>query len=148
MWQLAYISGSNIYSRTVLEACLERLSQSGSIKATSAADEVNRKQAIDMAKASADTYVVWFELELDHAYDDRSGIGAVPPQYLNVRFEVYTPSTGKAKASGIIYQRPHGPGGIPLPGPGTSGSAMYSLGYAGRELADRLFDTLNVARPR
>jgi hypothetical protein len=147
VWHLANFSSSTIYSRTVQEACLERLSQSGSIRATTAADELNRKQAIDMAKGSADTYVVWFELEVDASYTDRSGIGAVPPQYLTVRFEVYTPTTGKTKTSGHIYQRPQGPGGLPLPGPGTSGSAIYSLGYSGREMADRVFDTLGVARP-
>jgi hypothetical protein len=147
LWHLNYIGSSTIYSRTVLEACLERLSQSGSVNASTAADEMNRKQAIDMAKASADTYVLWFELEPEAGYDDRSGIGSVPPQYLNVRFEVYTPTTGKTKTSGYVYQRPRGPGGILLPGPGTSGSAIYSLGYAGRELADRLLDSLNLARP-
>ena len=147
VWHLSYISSSTIYSRTVQEACLERLSQSVSIKPTAVGDELNRKQAIDMAKGSADTYVLWFELEVDSAYNDRGGIGSVPPQYLTVRFELYTPTTGKAKTSGNIYQRPRGPGGVTLPGPGTSGSAIYSLGYAGREMADRVFDTLGVARP-
>jgi hypothetical protein len=109
---------------------------------------MNRKEAIDLAKKSSDTYVVWFELEVDMAYSDRSGIGAVPPQYLMVRFEVYTPTTGKTKTSGRVYQRPQGPGGIPIPGPGTSGSAVYSLGYAGREMADRVLDSLGIARPR
>jgi len=147
VWQLTHIASSPTYSRNVQEACLDRLSQSGSIRATAAADEMNRKQAIDIAKASADTYVLWFELEVDSAYNGRSGIGSVPPQYLTVRFEVYTPTTGKTKTSGHIYQRPQGPGGFPLPGPGTSGSALYSLGYAGREMADRVLDTLGVARP-
>jgi hypothetical protein len=147
-WQLRYIGSSTIYSGTVQEACLERLSQSGSIKATTALDEMNRKQAIDLAKASPDSYVLWFELDLDSTYNDRSGSGNVPPQYLSVRFELYTPTTGKTKTSGHIYQRPQGPGGLPLPGPGTSGSALYSLGYAGREMADRVLDTLGVGRPR
>lgn len=147
VWHLTYISSSTIYTRTVQDACLERLSRSGSIRATTAADEMNRKQASDMAKASVDTYVLWFELEVDSGYNDRGGIGSVPPQYLTVRFEVYTPTTGKTKTSGHIYQRPQGPGGIPLPGPGSSGSAIYSLGYSGREMADRVLDALGVARP-
>ena len=145
---MSYVGSSTTYSRTVLEGCLERLSQSGSVKATTAPDEMNRKQAIDIAKASSDTYVVWFELEVDMAYRDRSGMGSVPPQYLTVRFELYTPTTGKTKTSGQIYQRPQGPGGLPIPGPGTGGSAVYSLGYAGREMADRVLATLGVARPR
>lgn len=148
VWHLSYISSSTIYSRTVQEACLDRLSKSGSVRATTAADEMNRKEAIDLAKASTDTYVVWFELEVDSAYRDQSGIGAVPPQYLMVRFELYTPATGKTKTGGQIYQRPQGPGGVPIPGPGTSGSAMYSLGYSGREMADRVLDALGVGRPR
>lgn len=145
VWNLSYIGSSTIYSRTVQEACLERLSQSGSVRATGAAQEMNRKEAIDLAKASADTYVVWFELEDDSAYSRRGGIGSVPPQYLKVRFEVYAPTTGKTKTGGNVYQRPQGPGGLPIPGPA---SAVYSLGYAGRELADRVLDTLGVARPR
>ena len=148
VWHLSYVGSSTIYSRTVLEACLERLSQSGSVRATTASDEMNRKQASDLAKGSSDTYVVWFELEVDMAYRDRSGIGSVPPQYLMVRFEVYTPTTGKTKTSGQVYQRPQGPAGIPIPGPGTSGTAVYSLGYAGHELADRVLDSLGIARPR
>jgi len=147
VWHLTFASSSTIYTRTVQEACLDRLSQSGSINASTAADEMNRKQASDIAKGSTDTYVVWFELEVDSAYNDRSGIGSVPPQYLTVRFEVFTPATGKTKTSGHIYQRPQGPAGIPMPGPGTSGSAVYSLGYAGREMADRVLDSLGVARP-
>jgi hypothetical protein len=147
VWQLSYIGSSNIYPRTVQEACLERLSQSGSIKPTASADEKNRAEAIKIAKASDDTYVLWFELEVDPTYRDRTGIGNVPPQYLTIRFEVYTPTTGKTKTSGHIYQRPQGPGGLPIPGTGTA-SAVYSLGYAGREMADRVFDTLGVARPR
>ena len=148
VWGQTFIGSSSIYSRTVQEGCLERLSQSGSVRATTAMDEMNRKEASDMAKASSDTYVLWFELELDSAYRDRGGMGNVPPQYLTVRFEVYTPTTGKTKTGGHIYQRPQGPAGIPLPGPRTSGSAMYTLGYAGREMADRVLDTLGVARPR
>jgi hypothetical protein len=147
VWHMRHIGSSTIYSRTVQEACLDRLSQSGSVRASTAADEMNRKEAIDLAKASTDTYVVWFELELDSVYNDRGGIGSVPPQYLTVRFEMYTPTTGKTKTSGHIYQRPQGPGGIPLPGP-RSGSAIYSLGYAGREMADRVLGSLGVARPR
>lgn len=145
---LQSIAASSIYSRTVEEGCLERLSQSGSVNAT-AAQELNRKEAIDIAKASADTYVLWFELEADVVDAERAGLGQVPPQYLYVRYEVFTPGTGKIKASGHVYQRSRGPGGIPLPIPGSQspGSAEYSLRYAGGELADRLLDALGLPHP-
>jgi len=147
VWQLSNIGSSSIYSRTVQEACLERLSKSGSVTPGAARDEMNRKQAIDLAKGSSDTYVVWFELELDPQYQDRGGISNVPPQYLTVRFELYTPGTGKTKTGGNVYQRPQGPGGLPLPVPGTAGTAGYSLAYAGREMADRVLDAIGVGRP-
>jgi len=146
VWQLTNIGSSSIYSRTVQEACLDRLSKSGSITPSAAANEMNRKQAIDIAKATTDTYVVWFELELDSQYQDRGGMGSVPPQYLAVRFEMYSPGTGKTKTGGRVYQRPQGPGGLPLPVPGTGASGVYSLAYAGREMADRVLDSLGVSR--
>lgn len=147
LWNSSSIGSSTVYSRTVQESCLKRLSQSGSISAGTAPDEMNRKQAIDMAKASADTYVLWFELQVDTAYNDRGGIGNVPPQYLTVRFELLTPTTGKPKTRGDIYQRPRGPGGVSLPVPGTNNSAIYSLEYSGREMADRVMDALGVSHP-
>lgn len=146
VWHLQNINTSTIYARIVEDGCLERLSQSGSVKATPAED-LNRKQASDIAKGSTDTYVLWFELEIDIADSERAGMGGVPPQYLTVRYEVFTPGTGKTKTSGRVYQRPRGPGGAPIPLPRTNGSAEYSLRYAGREIADRLLDTLSLPRP-
>jgi len=145
-WYLQNMNTSSIYSRIVEDGCLERLSQTNSVKA-SPTKELNRKQAIDIAKGSSDTYVLWFELEVDLADSDRAGMGGVNPQYLSVRFEVFTPGTGKTKTSGHVYQRPRGPGGLPIPLPRTSGSAEYLLRNCGREMADRLLDTLSVARP-
>lgn len=146
VWYSQDITSSSIYTRIVQEACLERLSQSRAVKA-SAASEMNRKQASDSAKGSSDTYVLWFELQVDATSSDR--IGYVPPQYLYVRYEVFTPGTGKTKTSGHVYQRPRGPGGVPLPvpPPNTPAGAEYSLRYAGREVADRLLDTLGLPPP-
>jgi hypothetical protein len=145
VWDLYAIASSSIYSRSVLETCLDELSKSGSVTPSTTAKEQNRKQAIDMAKASADTYVVWFQLEPDATYSDRSGIGSIPAQYLVVNFYVFTPATGKTKTSGRVYQRSVGPGGLPVPGTGTNG--YYSLEYAGREMADRVLATLGLGRP-
>lgn len=145
-WYLQNMNTSSIYSRIVEDGCLDRLSQSGSVKA-SPTKELNRKQAIDIAKGSTDTYVLWFELEVDVVDSDRAGLGGVQPQYLYVRYEVFTPGTGKTKTSGQVYQRPRGTGGLPIPLPRTTGSAEYLLRNCGSEMADRLLDTLSVARP-
>jgi hypothetical protein len=148
IWYLRNVNFSTFYARIVQDGCLERLSQARSVNPTTGA-EANRKQAIDMAKASTDTYVLWYEFDLEIPDTDRYTVGAVPPQYLYVRYEVFTPGTGKRKTAGSIYQRPRGPGGVPLPipGPRTTGAAEYSLRYAGREMADRLLDTLGLPRP-
>jgi hypothetical protein len=145
-WYLQAMNTSSIYARVVEDGCLERLSQSNSVKA-SPTKELSRKEAIDLAKASTDAYVLWFELEMDVADMDRSGIGGVQPQYLYVRYEVFTPGTGKAKTSGRVYQRPRGPGGVPVPLPRSNSSAEYLLRHCGSEMADRLLDSLSVARP-
>lgn len=145
-WFLQNVNTSSIYSRIVEDGCLDRLSQSGSVKA-SPTKELNRKQAIDIAKGSTDTYVLWFELEIDYADSQRDGLGGTQPQYLYVRYEVFTPGTGKTKTSGHVFQRPRGPGGVPIPLPRTTGGAEYLLRNCGREMADRLLDALSVARP-
>jgi hypothetical protein len=148
VWHLQSIAASTIYTRIVQDGCLERLSESGAVK-TSAGADLNRKEAIDIAKGSADTYVLYFELEADVVDTERTGIGSIPPQYFYVRYEIFTPGTGKPKAGGHVYQRSRGPGGMPLPGPGpqTTSSAEYSLRYAGSEMADRLLDALGLPHP-
>ena len=148
VWNLPNIGSPTVYTQIVEDGCVERLSQSELVKATRGA-ELNRKQASDIAKASADTYVLWFELDVDAIDGGRYPVGSVPPQYLYVNYVVFTPGTGKSRTSGHVYQRQRGPGGmpLPLPGPQTGSSADYSLRYAGREMADRLLDALSLSHP-
>ena len=65
-WYLRDVMDSSMLAHVVQSGCLERLAQSNSVSATPT-DDVNRKQASDMAKASTDTYVLWFEFEYDTA---------------------------------------------------------------------------------
>ena len=148
-FNLPDVSSSAILARVVQKGCLERLAQSALVKATAAARDINRKQAIDEAKASTDAFVVWFELDLDIAGKQRPSPGGPPAaQYLYVKYEVFTPGTGKTKTAGHVYQSPAGAVGSPLPSPsGTTYAGDYLLKDAGRDLADRIFDTLGVERP-
>ncbi len=148
IWHLSNITSPTFYLQIVQDGCLQRLLESDLVKATTGA-ELNRKQASDIAKASADTYVLWFELDVDAIDAGRAPLGSVPAQYLYVNYVVFTPVTGKTRTSGHVYQRPRGPAGIPLPvpGPQTGSSAEYSLKYAGREMADRLLDALSLSHP-
>jgi len=148
VWYLQHINSSSILAGVVQDGCLERLAQAKSVSATPGRD-VNRKEASDIAKASTDAYVLWFELELDVVDTENARVSAGPAdaQYYYINFEVFAPGTGKHKTSGHIYQRPRGPGGVPLPLPRTNSTAEFSLRYAGREMADRLLDSLNLPRP-
>src|SRR5215467_3233908 len=79
------------------------------------------------------------EIGMDQAY----------AQSFYVNYVVFAPGADKTKASGHVYQRNRGAGGVPYPGqsPRTSSSAEYSLKYAGRETADRVLDSLGILGP-
>ncbi|HXF40628.1 MAG TPA: hypothetical protein VN687_13000 [Blastocatellia bacterium] len=149
-WYLRDVMDSSMLAHVVQSGCLERLSQSNSVSATPT-DDVNRKQASDMAKASTDTYVLWFEFEYDTG-SLRPPPGGLDPsraQQMSVRYEVFAPGTGKSKTSGHLFQRVRTPGGLPLPipSPGSTAAVEYSFRYMGREMADRLLDALNLPHP-
>lgn len=147
VWYLQYANSSSILARVVQSGCLDRLAKTRSVSATAGRD-VNRKGASDMAKGST-TYVLWFELEPDivDTENARSSVGQVNAQYLYVNYEVFTPGTGKRKASGHVYQRPRGPLNMPMPVPQTNSPAELTLRYAGMEMADRLLDVLSLPHP-
>jgi hypothetical protein len=149
-WYLRDVMDSSMLAHVVQSGCLDRLAQSNSVSATPT-DDVNRKQASDMAKASTDTYVLWFEFEYDTG-SLRQPPGGLDPsraQQMSVRYEVFAPGTGKSKTSGHLFQRVRTPGGVPLPipSPGSTAAVEYSFRYMGREMADRLLDALNLPHP-
>jgi hypothetical protein len=141
------MSTSTILANNVVQACLKRLSESLSVKPRSGKD-MNRKQASDAAKATTDTYAVLIQLEIDYVYSrSRDNMGYVDPRALYIRYEVFSPATGKTKTSGNVYQRNRGPGGVPMPVPNTGIGAEYALIEAGRETADRVLAAIGVAPP-
>ena len=149
VWHLKDPEITTIYSHSVQDGFLERLSQAGSVK-PGTGQQKNRMQAIEFAKASTDTYVLSFVLLLDEVlarHDRDRASGRVPTQYYFVHYEIFTPGTGKTKASGNVYQRLKGVGGVSSPIPQTPLSADSSLRYAGSEMADRLLDVLGLPHP-
>ena len=95
------ITNSGIFSQIVTRGCLERLQQSTLLKAGAGA-EMNRKEAYDFAKASKDTYVLWFQLQSDFGDSDNLNNRSVPSV---VDFVLFIPETGKTKTSGHVYTR-------------------------------------------
>lgn len=149
VWRLRDTKTTTIYTRSVQDGFLERLSQSRSVKPSSGGQK-NRMGAIEFAKNSTDTYVLSFVLLLDEglARRDRDrASGRVPTQYYYVHYEIFSPVTGKTKRSGDVYQRQKGVGAVSVPFPQTPSSADSSLRYAGSEMADRLLDALGLPLP-
>jgi hypothetical protein len=141
-----FMNGSNVTFSIVMEGFMERMRGSNAVKVRPGLKEMNRKEASDYAKASADTYVVLIQLEVDPAYSrDTDGMGYVNPNSLYVDYVMFAPGTGKSKSSGRVYQRRGAIAGMPIPGPrtGTAG-AEYSLRNAGRETADRVLNALGL----
>ena len=128
---------------------LERLSESPHIRITQE-KEMNRKEASDLAKAATDTHVLWLEWDFDRMGSSSSN-QSQNNSYIN--FYLYTPGTGKIKTSGRVhpgdYRARTGVGGvgIPLPIPNSAASLDLMLKESGREIAQRVIDSLNIGRP-
>jgi len=145
---LPTVGSSSIYTNIALNGCLEELKRSLAVQVSSSTDK-NRKEASDYAKASNDTYVVLIQLEQDVADTERPDVSIIGgnPASLVVTFDLFTPGTGKVKTHGRIYQvRNRGPVGVPVPQ--TTASVDYELRRCGQEVAGRVLDSLNIARPQ
>jgi hypothetical protein len=111
---------------------------------------MNRKEASDLAKAATDTHVLWLEWDFDRMGSSSSN-QSQNNSYIN--FYLYTPGTGKIKTSGRVhpgdYRARTGVGGvgIPLPIPNSAASLDLMLKESGREIAQRVIDSLNIGRP-
>jgi hypothetical protein len=138
-YQYDTFMGSQYLINAVLDGCLGRLQKAMGVSARFG-KEMNRKEASDIAKASADTYVVWFELKSENFGPD-DGRNSARSYY--VSYIVYAHTTGKSKTAGHVYQRQRGA----LPLPSTNAGADYNLRRAGQELADRVLGALNLPLP-
>ena len=139
------VFSSEIYLNAVVEGFMDRIQKTPSVKVQASSKQMNRKEAIDAAKASEDTYVVWFQLRNDSSPAVNSDVRY--GQDLYVEYSIFSPSTGKSRTSGHIYQRStRGVGGAPwpVPNPRTTSPAEYTLRYSGVELAERVLDSLNL----
>jgi hypothetical protein len=144
VYQLQTVFNSNIYTDYVTQACLDRL-QKSLAAAPQFGKSMNRKEASDAAKASTDTYVLWFQLEADSSDAEFGGMNRNNAQSFYVNFVLYTPATGKNQAQGRIYQDRRGIG--PTSIPQNNMTVEYYLKRAGRDLADRILNTLNLPLP-
>jgi hypothetical protein len=140
---------STYYSDVVVSACLDRLKE-GANASVSLGREMNRKQASDLAKSSTDSHVLWLEWE-----SDRTGRSQSDQNQANgdITFSLYSPGTGKVKTSGRVHPGDYrnrtnvGGVGVPLPVPNSAATLEFMLKESGREIAQRVIDSLNLGRP-
>ena len=126
-------------ARMVLDGCIRELKASGLFD-VSTAPELNRKEAIEDAKAGG-RHVCWVQFTID-SMDPTSRVGSGRAVNLVADFHVFAPETGKSKAQGRAYFRLGrtlmGTGST-IPGiPGGRSSGYGTAEQAGREIADRI----------
>jgi hypothetical protein len=125
------------WSDVVMQACLARLKQSPALEPSKGQD-LNRKEAIDLAKSEKEAYVVLIELE------EPPMVHTNPGDYANmeVQYIILTPGTGKNKNMGRVY-----PDSVSGPVGGSRGPIQYRMELAGREVANRIMSSVGVGAP-
>ena len=134
---LPNITTTSYYTDLVKHSCAKRLSEASTVK-VSVGGEMNRGEAQNRAKSGTEAYVIWLQLQND--YGDPDTLRRTHPAQLFVNFIVYKPETGKVQTQGNVYQRRRGV----LP---QYQVVEESLREAGREMADRILDSLNILKP-
>jgi hypothetical protein len=125
----------------VLDSCVARLSESGSVSVAGVFRNMGRAEALKKAKASTDAHVVWMRLKLELI-----GINpdADPDAWdIVVEYLIYEPTTAKVVGSGRAYAQRKNRSIIPT---GRTGGILGERWYdrAGRDAAEQILATLNL----
>lgn len=114
----------------------------------------NRSDAIKRARRETETFVVWVELDEQTFDSQTTTTGSRRYDRFHINYYIFSPVTGKAKTSGVVYLTQNSPtatiGGIrrvPACYPDARGQDDYMLLMASLEVADRLMSALNVPVP-
>ena len=132
-------------ARHLVDECLARFRDVPLFAATAARD-LRRSEAIDMAKEGTETHVLWLEFTSDAVSDDRAGMGSPDLRNLVVRYVLYTPGTGEVATQGRIYfyadsRTQSGRVLIPY---GTRRGTGLPIDEAGRKIAEIVMDKLGA----
>ena|SRR5438876_1625213 len=135
---------------TIRDTCADRLRKSPDLKVGIAERGMNRSEAVKLAKAGKDTYVVWLQIESDSFDSSRSG--SATPDTLYLRYTIYSPVTAKIKASGRTYKQIYrtGKGGVLGRIPSSRGGSIYSeyaLKQAAEEAAEQILHAFLLSEP-
>lgn len=146
-----YVSSMNIpYSVAgyVFDETMTRLRQFSTVEVLPGKD-MNRKEAIDVAKESESTYVLWLDFSLDALDEQRAAYGSTALRNIVVQYVLYTPKTGKVKTQGRLYcdatRARIGNGQVLVPYGGIGGGAGgYSPEETGQRIAEYVLHSLDL----
>lgn len=136
---------------------LERLRESTDVEVLEG-KEMNRKEAITLAKNKDETFVIWLELEVDvNTGDEESArVTTINPSCLFIKYILFSPGSGKVKSQGKVYQdgyqsvcvgTPIRPSPFPTSGPRQL-PPDYTITKAAREAANRILDAISSPNRR
>jgi hypothetical protein len=126
-----------------LQACAQRLEESGGALVEPSAKGFSRSEAVDRAKAEKEGYVIWLHLR----GDDLSGSYANNLDQVYIEYVVFEHTTGKMKTQGNCYPGAYRKGNVVLGSPtGRSNAVIESrMRAAAEDAADRILKALHLA---
>jgi hypothetical protein len=136
----------NWYFGTVLASCADRLKSTPAVSVSAGDTDTTRADAINAAKNSKDTHIVWLQLRNDSLSADRSWSNV---NDITVEYFVYAPITAKVVTSGRAYNHGYRKGPVVV-GPGSSGTTTNAIGaeallrQMGRDVADSILSGLHI----
>lgn len=114
-------------------------------------ESVSRKEAINRAKAAKEGFIIFLQIDQMGFYTTLPGTARPNYDDMRINYSIFSPVTGKAKSSGVVYlnQRSSiigiGRGqGLPVCYPGVSRDD-YMLIEASLEVASRIMNALSVS---
>ncbi len=123
----------------VRRSCAQRLGEPEGIKVDATHREMTRSDAIKLAKAEKDSYVVWLQIREDTMGARQSGTA----NNLYIEYTVFAPVTAKVHTSGSTYPRNRNRNVI-LDRRTSDIEGDYYLNQAARDAADRILAKFSV----
>ncbi len=134
----------SVIANYVLSACLDQLRQVNTFRISPGKD-LNRKEAIDLAKSNEESFVLLLQFSIESNYDP-TGLDSRDLRDIVVTYMLYEPKTAKVKTQGRVYvdasrysnvtgRSPRGLGG---------GGRGYMPDEGGRKVAERVMEAFDV----
>ncbi|HUS10765.1 MAG TPA: hypothetical protein VMZ30_09890, partial [Pyrinomonadaceae bacterium] len=122
----------------VLHSCVGRLNDSPSVRAQVATRSLTRGEAVRMAKAEKESYIVYLELRAENFSRETDIYGN--PNNVFIQYSVLAPITAKTATQGNTYRDRNK--GINLPS--STGTGDYYLNQAAQRAAERILKHFHV----